>query len=97
MRTSRRADPGGFTLVETTIATALAALFLSSLFTMNVASMDTIRCAKEAVSASQTLQQRIESMRIANWQEITDADWKLHNRQLVRRHSLANCSRAVTV
>jgi hypothetical protein len=31
--------------------------------------------AREAAAASQVLQQRVESMRIANWHQITDADW----------------------
>jgi hypothetical protein len=31
--------------------------------------------AHEAACASQVLQQRVESLRIANWHEITDADW----------------------
>lgn len=65
----------GFSLIESTIASGLAALFLSSLFTMNVASMETIRTAKESTNASQVLQQRIESMRIANWHQVTDAIW----------------------
>ena len=53
----------GFTLIETTVAAAIAAMFLSSLFTMNMATMDTIRCAKESILASQVLQQRMESDR----------------------------------
>ncbi len=70
---------GGFTLVESTIAAAIGALFLGTLFTMNIASMQAIHCAKESVSASQVLQQRIESLRIANWSQITDADWLAAN------------------
>ena len=46
---------------------------------MNISSMDTIRCSKESVAASQVLQQRIESLRIANWQEITSASWLAAN------------------
>ena len=90
----------GFTLVEMTIATALSVLFLSSLFTMNVTSMDTIRCAKESVSASQALQQRIESMRIANWQEITDPDWisaNLLNANAPGSGQLKNLSETLTL
>lgn len=89
-----------FTLVETTVAAALAALFLGSLFTMNVASMDTIRCAKESVSASQALQQRIESMRIANWQQITSADWikaNLLNTSAPGSDQLRNLSETLTL
>ena len=42
---------------------------------MNMTGMKTIRTAREASSASQVLQQRVESMRIANWHQVTDADW----------------------
>jgi len=65
----------GFTLTEAVVAAAISALFLSSLFTMNLSSMETIRSAKESTVASQVLQQRLESMRIANWHQITDATW----------------------
>lgn len=65
----------GFTLTEAVVAAAISALFLSSLFTMNLSSMETIRSAKESTVASQVLQQRLESMRIANWHQITDAAW----------------------
>jgi type II secretory pathway pseudopilin PulG len=66
---------GGFTLIEAMMAAALSALFLGSLFAMNTSSMQTIKMAREAAAASQVLQQRIESMRIANWHQVTDADW----------------------
>ena len=46
---------------------------------MNLSSMETIRSAKETTVASQVLQQRMESMRIANWHEITDAAWVRDN------------------
>jgi hypothetical protein len=57
------------------IAAGISALFLGSLFAINTASMGTIKMAREAAAASQVLQQRVESMRIANWHQITDADW----------------------
>lgn len=65
----------GNTLVETSIAACTSAFFLGSLFTMNMTGMKTIRTAREATSASQVLQQRVESMRIANWHQVTDPDW----------------------
>lgn len=69
----------GVSLVETTIAAAIAALFLSSVFALNISTMETIRSAKETIAASQVLQQRTESLRIANWQEITSPDWVAAN------------------
>ena len=79
MRFGTQTTRGGFTLIEAIIASAISALFLSSLFAMNLASMETIRSAKESTAASQALQQRMESMRIANWHEVTDAAWLRDN------------------
>jgi uncharacterized protein (TIGR02598 family) len=81
MRLTTLSPYQGFTLVESTIAAAISVMYLSSLFTMNIASMETIRAAKESTAASQVLQQRMESMRIANWHQVTDADW-LHDNLL---------------
>jgi len=69
----------GFALIECTIATAVSALFLGSLFLVNSSAMDTIQMAREAACASQVLQQRIEAMRIANWHQVTDANWLFAN------------------
>jgi len=69
----------GASLIEATVAAFVSALFLGSLFTLNVTGMKTIRTAREATSASQVLQQRIESLRIANWQQATNADWLKNN------------------
>ena len=46
---------------------------------MNSSAMDTIQMARESACASQVLQQRIEAMRIANWHQVTDANWLLAN------------------
>jgi uncharacterized protein (TIGR02598 family) len=64
-----------FSIIETTIAAGVSAIFLGSLFSMNSASMQTLKMAHESACASQVLQQRVESLRIANWHQITDADW----------------------
>ena len=72
---TQKAGVTGATLIETTIAACTSALFLGSLFSMNMTAMKTIRTAREAASASQVLQQRIEGLRIANWHQITNADW----------------------
>lgn len=69
----------GTSLIETTIAAAISAMFLTSLFSMNSSSMQTIKMARESACASQVLQQRVESLRIANWHQITDPDWLKDN------------------
>lgn len=72
---SRRRGERAFSIIETTIAAGVSALFLGMLFSTNSASMQTLKMGREAACASQILQQRVESLRIANWHQITDADW----------------------
>src|SRR3954453_18586653 len=79
MQFNRSIASRGFSLIETVVAAGIAASFLACLFTMNLATMNAIRCAKESIAASQILQQRMESMRIANWHEVTDAAWLRDN------------------
>src|SRR5437879_10371893 len=79
MRRHLTTQPTAFALIECTIATAISAMFLGSLFLMNSSAMDTIRMARESACASRVLQQRIEAMRIANWHQVTDANWLLAN------------------
>jgi uncharacterized protein (TIGR02598 family) len=67
------------TLVEMSVAIAIAAIFLASLFTMNSSAIQTLRMARETACASQILQQRVEALRIANWHQITDVDWLKSN------------------
>jgi Tfp pilus assembly protein PilV len=76
---SKSSAQSGASLLEATIAACTGALFLGSLFTMNMTGMRTMRTAREAATASQVLQQRIEAMRIANWHQITDANWVKNN------------------
>jgi Tfp pilus assembly protein PilV len=79
LRQILRLNQAGTTLIESTISAGISALFLGSLFMMNTSSMETIKMARESACASQVLQQRVESMRIANWHQITDADWVKNN------------------
>src|SRR5947209_1744671 len=90
----------GFALIECTIATAISALFLGSLFLMNSSAMDTIQMARQSACASQVLQQRIESMRIANWHQVTDTSWltaNLLNADAPGSNQLKNVSETVTL
>jgi len=79
MRRHLTTEPTAFALIECTIATAISAMFLGSLFLINSSAMDTIQMARQSACASQVLQQRIEAMRIANWHQVTDANWLLAN------------------
>ena len=79
MRLIEHAGQRASTLIEASVAAAVCALFLGSLFTLNTSTMATLKMAREAACASQVLQQRIEAMRIANWHQVTDADWLAAN------------------
>jgi hypothetical protein len=79
VRTFQHTGQQASTLIESSIAAAICALFLGSLFTLNTSTMSTLKMAREAACASQVLQQRIEGMRIANWHQVTDADWLAAN------------------
>src|SRR5438105_3784395 len=90
----------GSTLIESTIAAAVCALFLGSLFTVNTSTMESIKMAREVACASQVLQQRIEAMRIANWHQITDASWiqgNLLNSDAAGSDGLKNVSETLTL
>ncbi len=100
MRLKSHSAAAGFSLIESTIAAAISALFLSSVFALNISTMETIRCAKESIGASQVLQQRMESLRIANWQEVTDANWvkaNLLNTAALGAEPLRNLNETLTL
>lgn len=95
-----RARQAGSTLLEAAFAASISALFLGSLFTMNTSTMGTIKMAREAAWASQVLQQRVESMRIANWHQVTDASWiqaNLLNTDASGSSGLKNLSETLTL
>jgi type II secretory pathway pseudopilin PulG len=87
------------TLIESSIAAAICAIFLGSLFSLNTATMGTLKMAREAACASQVLQQRIEGLRIANWHQVTDPDWlaaNLLNSDAPGTNGLKNLSETLT-
>lgn len=71
----KRASMAAFTLLENVVACVVIAIGLAGTYSINGQCMDVLRMAKDEASASQVLQQRIESLRIANWQRIADDLW----------------------
>ena len=61
--------------MESAIAGAIILLFLTSLFALNSNMMRLLGAASEAANASLDLQQRVEQVRLANWQQISDPAW----------------------
>ena len=70
-----RAGTGGFTVLEAAISGAIILLFLTSLFALNSNMMHLLECASEAANASQDLQQRVEQVRLSDWQQISNPTW----------------------
>ena len=62
-------------MVEASVAGAIIILFLTSLFALNSTVMHLLNAAAQTASASQELQQRVEQVRLANWNQITDPSW----------------------
>lgn len=74
MTLAPQARERGMSLVEVMVSAAILAIFLGSLFVLNASSMQTLKMTREAAASSQVLQQRVESLRIANWQLITQSN-----------------------
>src|SRR4051812_40295537 len=75
----KQAKSGGFSLIENLIACTVIAIGLVATYTLNTQSMATLRLANEESCASQVLQQRVEQLRIANWQRISSPTWVRDN------------------
>lgn len=97
---SKTSAQSGTSLIEATVAACTSALFLASLFTLNMSAMRTMKTAREAANASQVLQQRVEAMRIANWHQVTNADWvkaNLFSSNAAGGDSLKNITETLTL
>jgi hypothetical protein len=70
-----RATVRAFTLLENVVACAVIAVGLAGTYMVNGQCMGVMRMAKDEAAASQVLQQRIEDLRIGNWQRISSPTW----------------------
>ena len=75
----RRGCRDAFTVIEATVAGAIITLFLTSLFALNSNMIHMLRAASEAANSSQDLQTRVEQLRLANWNQITNPVWLTAN------------------
>ena len=66
---------GGSTLVEAAFATAIVAVFFAGLFAMNGRAMNMLRQSVECTAATSTLQNRLEMVRSATWEQMTDSTY----------------------
>jgi Tfp pilus assembly protein PilV len=70
-----KAASAGFTLLENVVACAIIAVGLAGTYLVNGQCMGVLRMAKDEAAGSQVLQQRVENLRIANWQRISSPTW----------------------
>ncbi len=65
----------GFTLLETAAAVGFVGAFIAMLIVSGSNVLNLLRTSKDNVSANQAIQQRSEEVRLANWAQVTDAQW----------------------
>lgn len=95
--TSRR---GGFSLLEANMAVALSLMTLAGCFAANANFLAVLKSSNQAASASQSVQERVEQMRIANWLQITDPNYvktNLIGSATASARSLPNCTETLTL
>lgn len=73
MPTTTRSTAGGFTFIENVVAMGIVAIFFSSLYAMSAQCLYVLNSGREAVSAGQGLQDRMEQFRGATWLTVSDA------------------------
>jgi Tfp pilus assembly protein PilV len=69
----------GFSILEANVAVALTLVSLAGCFAANANFMALLKSAEQAAAASQSIQERVEQMRIANWIQITDVNYLQSN------------------
>lgn len=90
----------GFSILEANIAVALTLVSLAGCFAANANFMALLKSAEQAAAASQSIQERVEEMRIANWVQITDVNYLQNNlvsSPTASEQTLPGCVETVTV
>jgi hypothetical protein len=65
----------GSTLLEAAFATAIAAIFFAGIYAINGRTMNMLRRNVECTAATTALQNRLERVRSATWEQITDSTY----------------------
>jgi len=66
---------GGFTLIETLIASGIAAVVMIALFGAFSAGFSAIRLSQEAVRGDQIMVEKLETLRLYNWSQVTNSSF----------------------
>jgi hypothetical protein len=65
----------GFSLAEATLATAVVGLGFLAVFNTNAYQLKLVKKTRETNAASLALQERVETMRISNWRQMTNPNY----------------------
>ena len=90
----------GFSILEANFAVAVTLISLAGCFAANANFLALLKSAEQAAAASQSIQERVEQMRIANWIQITDVDYLQSNvlsSPTASARTLAGCTETLTV
>lgn len=99
LRTSHNRSQG-FSLLEANLAVALTLIGLAGCFAANANLLGMLKAANQGASASQSIQERVEQMRTANWLQITDSNYLKTNflsSPTASARSLPGCIETLTV
>lgn len=74
-RSPLRRRVSGFSLAETIVSVAVAAITLTGIMMLNSQALKMVWASRQTNAATLCLQERIEQLRIANWRQITDSNY----------------------
>lgn len=97
---SLKNSKAGYSLLEANIAVASCILTLAGCFAANSSFLSVLKSANQSSAASQSVQERVEQMRIANWVQITDSNYLRNNligSPTASARSLPDCVETVTL
>jgi len=89
----------GFSLLEANFAVAISIITLVGCFAANASFLSVLKSANQSAAASQSIQERVEQMRTANWLQITDASYLQTNLMAsptASARSLPECTETIT-
>jgi len=70
--TAKPGSSAAFSLAEAVVAMAVAGIMLIALYTGMTSASYSIRLAREDLRATQVLMEKLEAIRLCNWEEVTD-------------------------
>jgi len=100
MKLGLRKFTPGYSVLEANVAVALTLISLTACFAANANFLAVLKSAEQAAAASQSIQERVEEMRIANWIQITDVNYlqtNLVSSPTASERTLPSCTETLTV